>query len=240
MLFCALAYFHATASAGEPGGVFEVVAVTPSPVIEHEVDLKGRFDKDIIETFLKGPQLFSHTVGLGEGDVQDADAYLNWYKIERPVAEPRRVLSVRDPMRGKDVQRITLENAAFLLSPSQRVTSGPPSQIPAGLNPFKAYKIVGSPKEERKVKVIGRFGPGDRVLLKAAFLCVPVEHWHHDVHFPIKNPKACMLVYETLPHQCSVSITTLDLFGLNGLKASSGKWICVPAEIVQPSSVDVN
>ena len=198
------------------------------------------FDKDVTETFLKGPRLFSHTVGLGEKAVPEPDAYLNWYKIEKPVAEPRRVLSVRAPMRGNDVQQITIENAAFLLSPSQRVTSGPPSQIPAGLNPFKAYKIVSGPKEERKVKVTGGFGPGDRVLMKATFLCVPVEQWHHDANFPVKNPKACLLVYETLPHQCSVSITTLDLFGLNGLKANSGKWICVPAEIVGPPSVDVN
>ena len=48
------------ASASAPIDFFEVVEVSPSRIIEHEVDLKGPFDNDMIETFLQGPQLFSH------------------------------------------------------------------------------------------------------------------------------------------------------------------------------------
>ena len=189
------------ASADDPVGFCEVVAVTPSRTINHEIDLKGQFDKEVTETFLTGPQLFSHAVGFGGKAPANEDTYLNWYKIEKPVAEPRRALSIRDPLRGNGRHQIVIENAAFLLSPSQRVTSGPPSRIPAGLNPFKAYRIVGSDTGNWKAKLTGSFGPEERVATKAVFLCVPVQQWHHDEHFAIKNPAACMLVYELIPNE---------------------------------------
>ena len=141
-------------------------------------------------------------------------------------------------MRGKHAYRITIEKSVFLLSPAQRITSGPPGQIPAGLNYFRAYKIVDGSKIRQKVKLTGAFGPAERVAIKAALLCVPVEEWHHDEHFPIKDPQACAVVYKLLPEKCDVTVTTLDLFGMNKLEATSGKWLCVPAEIVEGTSAD--
>ena len=235
---CVLASLCTVASARTPLDFLEVVAVTPSRVIEHEVDLKGPFDNDTVETFLEGPQLFSHAVGFGGKAVEEQNTFLNWYKIAKPATESQRTLSVRDSLRGNEAYQITIEKSEFLLSPAQRVTSGPPGRIPAGLNYFKAYKIVGGPQIDQKVKLSGTFGPEDRMATKATFLCVPVEKSHHDERFPIKNPKACMLVYELLPQKCKVRITTIDLFGLNKMKARSGKWLCVPAQIVERTPAD--
>ena len=79
------------------------------------------------------------------------------------------------------------------------------------------------------------FGPEERTVTSALFFCVPVEQRHHDAHFPIKNVRHCMLVYELLPVKQSVRITTIDQFGLNRLDSQSSKWLCVPAEIVGDS-----
>ena len=232
---CVLASLCTVASARTPLDFLEVVAVTPSRVIEHEVDLKGPFDNDTVETFLEGPQLFSHAVGFGGKAVEEQNTFLNWYKIAKPATESQRILSVRDSVRGDDAYRITIEKPVFLLSPARRITSGPPGQIPAGLNYFKAYKIVDGSKVRQQVKLTGAFGPVERVATQASFLCVPVEKWHHDEKFPIKNSQACMVVYELLPEKCKVNVTTLDLFGMNKMEGSSGKWLCVPAEIVEGS-----
>ena len=136
VLFCALIFVSPVASGRTPGDFFEVLAVTPSRVIDHHVDLQGPFDDAVTETLLTGPQLFSHAVGLGEDAARHQNAYLNWYKITRPTPEQQRVLSVRDPLHGNDVHQLTIENAAFLLSPAQRITSGPPSKLPDRLNYF--------------------------------------------------------------------------------------------------------
>jgi hypothetical protein len=220
------------ASADLPVGFCDVLEVTPSRTIRHEIDLKGQFDKEVTEAYLTGPQRFSHAVGLGEKRPAKKETYLNWYKIEKPRAEPRRALSVRDPLRGNAQQQIVIEHAAFLLSPSQSVTSGPPSRIPDGLNPFKAYRIVDSIPARWQVKLTGSFGTPDRVATRPVLFCVPVQQWHHDEHFPIKNPAACMLVYEQIPSEIDLKVTTLDQFGLNSLTVSSAKWICLPSEIL--------
>ena len=58
------------------GDCFEVVAVTPSRVINHEVDLQGPFDDGVVETFLTGPQLFAHAIGFGHAAAQDRAAFV--------------------------------------------------------------------------------------------------------------------------------------------------------------------
>ena len=74
------------AFADAPIGFAEVVAVKPSTLIDHEVDVQGPFDEAAVETFLVGPQFFSHAVGFGQEIVRAREAYLNWYQITRPTA----------------------------------------------------------------------------------------------------------------------------------------------------------
>jgi hypothetical protein len=56
---CASAACGIAACAREVLDVFEVVKVTPSRVIEHDVSLKGRFDEEAVETDLIVPKYFS-------------------------------------------------------------------------------------------------------------------------------------------------------------------------------------
>jgi hypothetical protein len=70
VLSFALMCIHTVASARDPVGFSEFVAVTPSRAIDREVNLKGPFDRDVTETFLTGPQFFTHAAGFGEEDAQ--------------------------------------------------------------------------------------------------------------------------------------------------------------------------
>lgn len=220
------------AAADRPVESFEVLAVNPSRVIKHEVELKGPFDDDVVERFLIGPQLFSQAVGFNKNAIQEPKAYLNWFKIAKPAEEPERVVTVRDALRGKDTQQMTIERPVYLLSPSQRLKSGSPSPIPDKLNYFMAYEINDSPAIKQPVKLAGAFGPEDRTATKAVLLCLPVEQWHHHQHSPVKNAQRCLVVYELLPHLHASTVNTIDQFGLNKLETQSSKWLCVDAQLV--------
>ncbi len=232
LLLCSLAVLT-PASDANSGDFFEVLRVTPSRKIDHEVDLKGPFDSEITETFLSGPELFSQAIGYGEKNPVQPRAYLNWYSIERPTDASDQVLSVRDTLQGTNTYSITIGKPALLLSPAQRLATGSPSEIPEGLNYFKAYEIVKGSPEGKEVKLSDTFGSRNRKVLKAAYFCVPVEHWHHDQHSAVKSKENCLVVYELQPQDVTKSVTTLDPFGLNTLKTSSSKWLCVPAQIIR-------
>jgi hypothetical protein len=226
---CTLMCIETVARATTPVDFFEVVKVTPSRLIKHEVQSKSPFDNDQIETVLAGPQFFSHGVGFKHQAIQEPRPYLNWYEIEEPPKEPRRTVVVRDPLRGNDTHSVTIESSAFLLSPAQRLTTGSPTSIPAGLNYFKAYRILDAPLFSKKVNLNGTLGPENRMATRAILLCVPIEQWHHDDHFRVKSSQDCLVVYELLPQKHSVRITTIDQFGLNELNAHSSNWLCVRA-----------
>jgi hypothetical protein len=218
-------------SGQSPGEFFEVVAVTPSRLITHEIELKDQFDEQVVEADLEGPKLFSHAVGVGDKSARQPATYLNWYAITRPTTASTRPLSVRDSLRGGDAYNIAINKPAFLLSPAQRVTTGAPSDIPETLNYFKAYVITNGEQTKREVTLNGAFGPEKRTVLKAAYFCVPAERWHHDERSPIKSAEHCMVIYELKPEEYKDAITTLDQFGLNKLEATSSNWLCVPALI---------
>jgi hypothetical protein len=219
-----------------PSACWEVVSVEPSRQIKHDVELKDRFDSQVVVTDLAGPRLFSHAVGIGEKSTADSATYLTWYSITRPTPETTRAISVRDELRGRDRYEVTLGKPAFLLSPAQRVTTGAPSDIPDSLNYFKAYAISRGEAVGRELTLNGAYGPQKRRVVKACYFCVPVDHWHHDDHTPIKRRERCFMVYELEQAEVEQKITTLDQFGLNRLNASASGWICVPARIVNEDS----
>ena len=227
---CALTYSNLVATS-RAADLFEVVSVEPSNVIVHDVYLKGRFDEKAIETFINGPRMFSQAVGFGEPAAANRNAYLNWYRITRPITEPRRILQVRDSLHGDEVHKLAIENAAFLLSPAQKVSSGPPSEVAGRLSYFKAYDVLNGRPLNRDIELTQTLGRGNRSVLQPVFFCVPVEEWHHHDHFPIKNLENCMVVYELKPSKQEGNITTIDQFGLNRLKTDSNQWLCVPATI---------
>ncbi len=214
----------------------EVISVQPSREIRHDVQLKDQFDSEGVVTDLIGPKLFSHQVGIGAAASTEVATYLNWYAISRPLPEGTRNVTVQDQLHGRDARQITIGKPAYLLSPAQRVTTGAPSEIPDSLNYFKAYAIVRGETATREIALKGALGPPKRRIVKAAYLCVPVEHWHHDDHSAIKRQDDCFVVYELEPEKVNQAFGTLDQFGLNQLKAVASGWLCVPARLVNDDS----
>ena len=235
MLLCPLAVL-APSPDTKSSDFFEALLVTPTRKIDHEVDLKGPFDRQVTETFLLGPTLFVQAVGHGGKKYVQPRAFLTGYSIERPTDEPSRVLTVRDAMQGAKTYSITIGKPALLLSPAQCLATGTPGAIPERLDYFKAYKIVKGSPAGKDLKLTDTPAAGKRKVLKAAYFCVPVEHWHHDQHSTVKSKKDCLVIYELPSQDVDESITTLDQFGLNTLKSSSSKWLCVPAEMIRGGS----
>lgn len=212
-------------------GALEVLAVSPGRRIDHDVELKGALDTEKIETVLTGPEAFAHAVGDDKAEGRIPQLAFNWYKIVRPVKQPVRELTIRDA-EGKE-QTIRIGDAAYLLSPAQRITTGAPDPLPAGLNNFRAYEVEQGPELNRHVQLRGTLGSGERTIIKVAYICLPVEQWHHDDQVPVTNRRSCLLVYALNPEDHHDEVTTLDQFGLNGLKTRASSWLCLPVQLVE-------
>ena len=215
-----------------PLDYFLAVTVRPSTLIKHEVDLRGPFDQTRVDTLLAGPSDFCHAVGVGSQAVARQGACYNWYKIEEPSKQARWLLSIRSPLRGEESFEVALGEAACLLSPAKRLTTGPPSNASEELSYLKGYRILEGRDFRKKLEVTLEPGPEAHTITKPVFLCVPTEVWHHDEHCPITNKDECLLVYDLLPKSQTGNITTIDHFGLNKLEASSRRYLLAPARIV--------
>ncbi len=231
LLFAILASLKSAAGA-PPLDYFLAVTVRPSTLIKHEVDLQGPFDQTRVETLLVGPSYFCHAVGVGLQPVAQQGACFNWYKIDEPNKEPERPLSVQSPFLGEASVEVVIGNAACLLSPAKRLTTGRPSDASEGLSYLKGYRILEGRDLRKKVQLTLGSDPELNTVTKAAFLCVPADEWHHDEHFPIHNKDGCLMIYELLPTSQTGNITTIDQFGLNKLEAHSGRYLLAPATIV--------
>jgi hypothetical protein len=167
--------------------------------------------------------------------VQKENACLNWYRITNSETETIPTLRIRDILSRGHSYQIDIGSAEFLLSPAQKLTSGPPNAAADELNHFKAYPISKAPPISRAIQLRDSLGPTDRKILRAAFLCVPVQQWHHHEHFPIEGPEGCFVVYELESNKLSAKVSTIDQFGLNELRVESCVWLCVPAKIISDS-----
>lgn len=224
---CASCFAHT------PVEFLEAVSVVPARSVEHAVELQGMFDDVQIETMLVGPKMFSRAVGCLERPVKKPLAYLNWFKIVDPSAQPVREVGVMDMVRGSQSKMLRIQSAEYLLSPSQLITTGSPDPIPVGLDHYKAYRVVDAASLDRQIEVTDSAGTNTRRLGKPLFVCLPTEEWHHDEHFPVSHPSDCLVVYELdeLGHTESVSV--IDQFGLNELRTKQSKWLCVRAVLLR-------
>ena len=219
-----------------PVEFMEVLEGVPSNLIEHDIELKSVLDTQRMVTELAGPYHFSLAVSCMGRDVKTPKAYLSWYKIVDPKSEASRKILVVDLVRGDDKTALTIESAEYFLSPAQRITAGPPSAIPHGLDHYKAYRIVGAASRELDVELGKSDGPTKRRVGKPLFVCVPAEEWHHDDHFPASHPQACFVVYELDPQDHSGQISLIDQFGLNQIRTSKSRWLCVSAMLSTKST----
>ena len=235
ILFVTAAVFNSYASAHNPVLFLEVLKVTPSRVIDHAVDLKSKFDGDKVQTKLSGPRFFSRAVGCWNMRVKKPLAYLNWFAIVEPTDEPVRNIEVLDMIRGSSSKQLRIKAAEYFLTPSQLINSGPPDEIPSGLDRYKAYRVVEAPALDLEATLTDSIGPEKRRLLKPIFVCLPVREWHHEEYFDASHPDDCFVVYELNPLAHAENFSTLDQFGLNQLKTTDHQWLCVHAALLGPS-----
>ncbi|MDG2222352.1 MAG: hypothetical protein P8L85_13305 [Rubripirellula sp.] len=219
------------AQAHTPVEFLEVVEGKPSNLIEHGIELKGIFDDEKSMTNLKGPYRFSAAVGCLGRKAEKQKAYLAWYKIVAPKQERQRKVACVDLIRGADSTPLTIGSAEFFVSPAQRITTGAPTDIPSGLDHFKAYRIIDAPSREMDVTLTESMGPPKRRIGKPAYLCIASEEWHHDEFFPATHRRTGFVVYELEPQQQSEKITLIDQFGLNQVITEKSQWLAVTASL---------
>lgn len=214
-----------------PVEFLEILEGKPSNLIEHGIEIKGIFDDKKSMIDLKGPYYFSAAVGCMGRQAEKQKAYLAWYKIVRPKQEAPRKVACIDLIRGGESTPLTIGEAEFFVSPAQRITTGAPSEIPNGLDHFKAYRILNAPAREMDVTLTGSLGPAKRRIGKPAFLCIAAEEWHHDEFFPATHRRTGFVVYELEPQPQKAKITLIDQFGLNQVATETSCWLAVTATL---------
>lgn len=229
--------FSSQASFGHsPVDFLEVIRVKPAQMIEHGVETKSRFDSTKKESKLQGPAYFSRGIGAMKRDVKSPRAYMNWFTIKNPTPQPKRQVDVLDMVRGGSSKQLQIGRAAFLISPSQQLTSGAPDEIPEGLDIYKAYEIHNGRSVDLKLEIDSSLGNGTVSVGKPIYLCMSSEEWHHDETFAVTHPNDCFVVYEIEEQPAVSTFNTIDQFGINELKGSSLQWICVRAAFLRDKS----
>ena len=220
-------WFGSSATAHNPVEFLEVVDGKPLTSIEHPIEVKSVLDQERATIDLLGPHHFSLSAGCLGRSPKAEKAFLAWYKIENPKPMTSRKVKVLDLVRGMKTEPFEITTAEYFLTPAQRITTGPPSEVPVGLDHYKAYRIVDAPALELEVEIKGSVGDGKRTVGRPVLLCVPAEEWHHAEYFPATHPSGCFVVYELDASELSEQYSFIDQFGLNQLGASASRWLCV-------------
>ncbi|MEM8670990.1 MAG: hypothetical protein AAGG48_25905 [Planctomycetota bacterium] len=213
-----------------PADFMEVLEGKPSNLVEHGIEVKDIFDSQKAEIDLEGPYHFSQAVGGMGRSAKGPKAYMSWYKIQNPKKqEPRKVVCI-DFVRGDESKPLTIGSAEFFLSPAQRITSGPPSEIPVGLDLYKAYRILDEPSRDMDIELTGA-DSAKRRIGKPLYLCIAAEEWHHDEYTPATHRRTAFVVYEIDEKDSDAKFTLIDQFGLNQVASSKSRWLCVSASV---------
>ncbi len=224
------------ASDAEPIRYFEFVKAEPQRVIKHAVELKGPFDAKAMTTPLWGPRFFGHAVSVEASEAATPNAYLNVYEINRPATSEERVVTVREFTTRTVERQITIGQAAYALIPTQHITTGPPSPLDPRLDRYKAYRILKADPGRVEIRLTNGYGTSNIAIVEAAFLCMPVEEWHHEEHFPVHDPLRWMLIYAVKPAAFKNNIVTMDSFGLHTLAATEIVWLGTPVQSIEATS----
>lgn len=198
-----------------------VSKVTAKAPIRHEVDWQGIVRQQRQSSMLRGPELFSQV----EENEPKGQLQFSWYAIDTSqIVEPK---TLRVQARGGSILELLVEEPVYFLSKTQSLAEGSPEEPPAAVSHFVAYKVMDSKKTMAPLDS----GHSENPHGVLAFVCLPVEEWHHDEYFQMTNRFDCWLVYESAPKQVSTTISTLDQFGLNSLNLQSSEWLCHPARV---------
>lgn len=168
--------------------------VEPSQHVLHGLDFESVVVTHEIWTRLRGPAFFV----LPDSEGERPNDYLVGYKIENP--KPAKTQSIQ----LSDGATAELGNSAFVILPAQRITTGPPAEIPDDLGFFVAYEAEVSGSAE------------------TTHVAVASSLRHHDEELPVVNEnRALLLSSKSMAADNSEAVTIIDHFGLNQLKLGS-------------------
>lgn len=213
--------------AHSPVDCLEVFQVTPARQVDHDVELQSRLDNDRAKVALLGPTHFCRSIGALRRPVKQTIAYLTWFKISNPAQAKSRKVKVLDLVRGGGDSMLTVGTAEYFLSSAQLIADGAPDPIPAGLDFYKAYRVLDPPDVNREVTLTNSESTRVRRLSKPQFVCVATKQWHHEEFVDASHPNDCFVVYELASEASDEKVSTIDQFGLNELKHESSRWLCV-------------
>ncbi|MEM8736388.1 MAG: hypothetical protein AAGG44_19320, partial [Planctomycetota bacterium] len=210
--------------------ISEMALVEPGESLTHSFKTKSSLDEKLRRTTIKGPVGFSHPV---DGQKVDRPAYLNWYQISYGGGDSEHNLTLGLPQQDRLIQA-KVGPAEFFLTPAQRITSGPPSDVPESLGLFKAYRVIELQGwKTREAKLAGTFSGVNSVSLSdAVYICLPAEESHHDEVIEIQDPTACWIVFKTDKSTTKTKVTSIDQLGMQNLSSISAEHILVPAKLV--------
>ena len=215
--------------AHNPVEFLEVLPCVPATMIEHDVELKSSIDDSRHKIELAGPTHFSNAVGCMNRSAKGQKAHLTWYKIANSVEGRTREVSVVDLVNGSNSIPLKVGRAEYFLSPAQRITTGPPAEVPDGLDRYTAYKILNPKMTNLDVVLSESIGPAKRNVRNPVFLCIATEEWHHEQHFDATHARDCFIAYELGKTKYVGTVNSMDQFGLHQMKAQGGGYLLVKA-----------
>lgn len=199
-------------------------SVEAKKLIEHEVEWKSTIDATRRQSLLAGPRLFCEPASPAP-DASELVLF-SCYELQSDKSAGNSRPTTWSGRISEREQTFRLGEAKYFLSATQHLSDGPPASFPERLSHFVAYSIVGGGSETTPT------APASD-LSRPAFVCIPAEEWHHDEHFPVRDPLGCWVVYETTGTSGAREMATLDQFGLNRLELRESKWLCLPARMTE-------
>ena len=182
---------------------------------------------------LTGPRYFAATAGRDLPNSTEHGVF-NWYQIKDEAEVETARVTVWVGSKETSAGTFRLGAPAYFLSTTQRISEGTPDPVPEGLCHFVAYRVLDGEQNQRKMTLAADAQAEEVVLKRAAFLCVPVEEWHHHEHFPVKNKASCLVVYEVDAMEAAEPrITALDQFGLHSLQLDPTALLGIPVKEFQ-------
>ena len=152
--------------------------------------------------------------------ITNPDSHLMFYPIIGP-AEPTRIVDV-DNQFGQ--QQLILNDAVFLLVPTQKQPFAPPHD----LDHFKCYQTSGVTAGVT-VDLRDQFHSEAGVqMANPEFFCNPVQKVHNAQTFPITNPTDHLLCYRISAPTFATGVQTNNQIGPEALSVIFPSDLCVP------------
>lgn len=214
---------------------YDLLSADANEPIVHSMKTRSLLDDSLRRTTLSGPSGFLYPTSLVDNDfaavIDMPREFWNLYDITYGGSSKPRDIAIRDRIHQTPAT-LRLGDAKHFLSKAQWITTGAPGELEPQLDFYKAYEVLDAPENEpAKLRLTAINGQSERVLLKPAFVCLPVEESHHENSYPIHSADRCIVLYQAGEIEVDRKLSTIDQFGLHTMKATASRLIALTGEI---------